>query len=232
MSTKTCVITGASRGIGLATALRFARLGCRIVAAARNAERLGQAAVQIRAAGGECEPVVVDVSIPEEAERLIQRTVERFGRVDVLVNNAGFAVLKPVDQTELAELERSLAVNVRAVFCTTRAAWAVMKRQGGGVIVNVSSAASVDPFSGFSVYGACKAWVNLFTQATADEGRKLGIRVLAIAPGAVETEMLRSLFPDLPADQTLDPAIVAAVIEALCDERLAYAAGQTIFLRK
>jgi 3-oxoacyl-[acyl-carrier protein] reductase len=107
-----------------------------------------------------------------------------------------------------------------------------MKSQGGGVLVNVSSMASVDPFRGFSIYGASKAWVNLFTQAIAEEGRPLGIRAFAVAPGAVETQMLRANFPDIPRDRTLEPADVAAVILSLCDERMRHCSGQTIFVRK
>ena len=107
-----------------------------------------------------------------------------------------------------------------------------MRQQRSGVIVNISSVASVDPFPGFSIYGACKAWVNLFTKALAAEGKPLGIRAYAIAPGAVETSMLRSAFPDFPADHTLRPDDIAAAIEAVCDDRLAHSSGQTIFVRK
>ncbi len=232
MPDKACIITGASQGIGLATALRFARAGWAIVAAARNEEHLQQAADKIRAAGGACEAVAGDVGQPELFDRLVATATGRFGRVDVLVNNAGYAVLKPVDETTPDDLTRALDVNVQAVFHATKAVWPIMKRQASGTIVNVSSVASVDPFPGFSVYGACKAWVNLFTLASANEGRPLGIRVLAIAPGAVETQMLRTHLPDLPAEQTLDPDHVAGVIESVCLDAMTYVTGQTIFVRK
>lgn len=228
---KTCVITGASRGIGLATALRFAKGGYNIVIAARNPADLQKAAQRIADAGVGCEALPVDIASERAAEELIDVAVQRFGRIDVLVNNAGHAPLALIDETSVDQLDRALAVNVKAVFCTTRAAWPVMKRQQSGVIVNISSVASVDPFRGFAIYGACKAWVNLFTKATADEGRELGIRVYAVAPGAVETNLLRGHFPDFPADQTLDPDQVAGVVEAVCDERLQYASGQTVYVR-
>ncbi|UCE60892.1 MAG: SDR family oxidoreductase [Phycisphaerales bacterium] len=232
MSRRTCIITGASRGIGLATALRFARSGCNVVASARDVSALGQVAEQIKAAGGRCEIIAGDIGQSESANQLIAAAVEHFGRVDILVNNAGFAVLKPVEETTPDDVENSLRVNVQAVFNTTKAVWPVMKQQKGGVIVNVSSVASVDPFPGFSVYGASKAWVNLFTLATANEGRDLGIRAMAVAPGAVETQMLREHVPDFPAEQTLDPDAVAAVIESFCCDDMAYVTGQTIFVRK
>jgi len=232
MPARVCVITGASRGIGLATALRFAHSGCRIVAAARGEEDLRKAVAQITAAGAECEHVIADVSTPDGIRRLIAAAQTCFGRIDVLVNNAGYAPLAPVEQMPPDDFDTAVAVNIGAVFHATRAVLPVMRKQGGGVIVNISSLASVDPFPGFAVYGACKAWVNLFSKATADEGRPHNIRVYAVAPGAVETRMLRERFPDFPAEQTLDPDEIAGVIESLCDEGSAPASGNTIWVRK
>ncbi len=232
MSTRTCVITGASRGIGLATALRFAAAGWNVVAVARGQAGLDGAAGRIAEAGGQCLPVAADVGVPAEARRVVFAAKERFGRLDVLVNNAGVAPLAAVDELEPEQFERTWAVNVAAVFNTTQAAWSLMKGQGGGVIVNISSLASVDPFRGFAVYGASKAWVNLFTQAVAAEGRTHNIRVFAVAPGAVETELMRSAFPDFPSDRTLTPDQVAAVVFSLCDPALSPCSGQTVFVRK
>ncbi len=232
MSVKTCVITGASRGIGLATALRFARQGCNVAAVARNGADLTAAAKQVRALGGACEAIVRDVADPAGAHEAIALAAEHFGQVDILVNNAGAAPLAPIEQFTRADFERVVAVNMAAVFYTTQAVWPIMRRQNGGVIVNVSSVASVDPYPGFAVYGASKAWVNLFSQALAGEGKPFGIRVFAVAPGAVDTKLLRSNFPDYPADQALAPDDVAAVIESACDPRLAPASGQTLFVRK
>jgi len=232
MNTGICVITGASRGIGQATALRFARAGWNLVIAARDGAALQAAADRIGALGVACEALPVDVGTEAGARELIGLARQRFGRVDALVNNAGYAPLAPIERFTTEEFERTIAVNVAAVFHTTQAVWPMLKAQGGGTIVNVSSVASVDPFPGFSVYGACKAWVNLFTQAAAAEGRPLGIRVFAVAPGAVETAMLRRHFPQFPRDRTLDPDEVAAVIEQVCAAPLACASGQTIFIRR
>jgi NAD(P)-dependent dehydrogenase (short-subunit alcohol dehydrogenase family) len=232
MSAKTCVITGASRGIGLATALRFARNGYSVVLAARGEPDLKEAAERVNALGGECEPVVADVGTREEAQRIVDRACGRFGRIDVLVNNAGAAPLASIDEFSLNDFETALATNVAGVFHTTQAVWPTLRRQKQGTIVNVSSAASVDPFPGFAVYGACKAWVNIFTKAVAGEGRPLGIRVFAVAPGGVETGMFRERFPDVPAEQVLKPDDVAGLIETLCDDRMGYVSGQTIFIRK
>lgn len=230
---RTAIITGASRGIGLATAQRFAISGHNLVIAARGAAALGEAAAQIKALGAEIEAVPTDVSSLDGARELIDVAVKRFGRIDVLINNAGAAPLAPIEQFTDEDFHAAVDVNIAAVFRTARAAWPVMRDGGGGgTIVNISSLASIDPFPGFAVYGACKAWVNLFTRAIADEGRPHGIRAFAVAPGAVETRMLRERFPDIPAEQTLQPDEVAAVIERLCGDEMRCASGETVFVRK
>jgi 3-oxoacyl-[acyl-carrier protein] reductase len=227
-----CVVTGSSAGIGLAVALHFGGRGYRVVLCSRAVQPLEAAEQQVARVAPACLAVALDLSEPEAPGRLIEQAVARFGRVDVLVNNAGHAPLAALDQLSAADFDRAVAVNVGAVFRTTQAVWPVMRRQRAGVIVNLSSLGSVDPFPGFSVYGACKAWVNLFTKASADEGRPLGIRVYCVAPGAVETRLLRGLFKDFPAEQTLAPADVAAVVGSLCEEPMRHASGQTLFIRR
>jgi NAD(P)-dependent dehydrogenase (short-subunit alcohol dehydrogenase family) len=227
-----CVVTGGSAGIGLAVARHFAARSYRIAICGRNPQTLRTAEQEIAQTAPACLALALDLAEAEAPNRLVAEAVERFGRVDVLVNNAGHAPLAPLDQLSGTDFERAVAVNIRAVFHATQAVWPIMRQQGGGVIVNVSSLASVDPFPGFSVYGACKAWVNLFTKAAADEGRALGIRVYCVAPGAVETRLLRGLFKDFPAEQTLAPDDIAALIGSLCDEPMRYASGQTLLVRK
>lgn len=232
MSISVAVVTGGSRGIGLATARQLASQGYALVLAARSRDPLEAAAAQLREAGVACESVAVDVGSPAGAGEVIDAALRRFGRLDVLVNNAGVAPVAKLDAVTDDAFSGCVSTNVAAVFYTTRAAWPAMRAQGSGVIVNVSSVASVDPFPGFSVYGACKAWVNAFTKAVAAEGRPLGIRAYSVAPGAVETSMLRSAFPDFPAKQTLAPEQVAAVISRLCDPAFSPASGETVFVRK
>lgn len=227
-----CVVTGGSAGIGLAAAREFGRRGHRVVICGRSAETLAEASKHLAAVAPGFLALQLDVAEPNAPARLVDAAVKHFGRLDVLVNNAGAAPMGPLDQLAEADFEEAVAVNVAAIFRTTRAAWPVMKRQGGGVLVNISSLASVDPFPGFSVYGACKAWVNLFTRAAADEGRPHGIRVFSLALGAVETRLLRGLFADFPAEQALSPEEVARLVAALCDEPMRHASGQTLFVRK
>ncbi len=226
------IITGASRGIGLATAFRFAEEGCDLVLAARTAGPLERAAEQVRERGVRVEALPTDLADPAAAAELVDIARGAFGRLDVLVNNAGAAPLAPIADMPTDSFEATLALNCGAVFHATQAAWPLLVETGGGVIVNVSSMASVDPFPGFAVYGACKAWVNLFTQAAAAEGRPAGIRVFAVAPGAVDTELLDGLFPDFPAEQRLAPREVAETILAVCQPSLTFSSGQTVFVRK
>ena len=232
MPNGTCIISGASKGIGLATATRFARHGFNVVMIARDEKTLREAVEQVAKEGGKCVGVAADVGVRTEAERVATETIKQFGRVDVLINNAGAAPLAPFDKFTSEDFDRCVATNIAGVFHLTHAVWDGMKKNGRGTIVNISSMASIDPFPGFAVYGACKAWVNLFTKALAAEGKPLGIRVFAVAPGGVETGMFRAMFPDYPGEKLLQPEDVAGLIEVVCDERMNYSSGETIFIQK
>jgi len=129
------------------------------------------------------------------------KSLEHFGRIDVLVNNAGVAPLSPFGAITEESFEQLININVRSGFYLTQLAWNTMVKQGGGTIVNISSLSAVDPFVGFSTYGASKAWLDLLTHSLAQEGKDLNIRVCSVRPGAVETPLLRGLFPDFPAEQ-------------------------------
>jgi NAD(P)-dependent dehydrogenase (short-subunit alcohol dehydrogenase family) len=228
---RVCVVTGASRGIGRAVALRLARAGFAIVGAARSPEPLAQLRREVEALGAACETVAADVGTEEGAARVIDAARRRFGRIDVLVNNAGLATLLTTAEAATRDYRALLAANVDSAFLMTHHAWPLLAASHGAVI-SVSSMASADPFPGLGLYGACKAWVNLFTKAIAGEGRPVGIRAFAVAPGAVETDMLRGAFPDFPAGAALDPDDVAQVIESLADSRMKAASGATIFVQK
>jgi len=226
------VVTGGGRGIGRAIGERFAATGQQVVATARTASELRETKAAIERAGGKCQVETANVGAAGEVEAVIARTAERFGRIDVLVNNAGAALLNSIEELVPAQFAMLMSVNVEAVYRGCRAVWPIMRKQGGGVIVNISSVASIDAFEGFTAYGASKAWVNAWTKFLADEGRPLGIRVFAVAPGAVETRMLREPFPAFPADQALQPSDVADVVYCLSQPACRYATGQTVFVKK
>lgn len=226
------IVTGAGRGIGRATARRLAALGARVALAARNGDELHQTRRLIETAGGESIAILTDVSNEKEVAALIDQTLARFGRIDMLVNNAGVAPSGTVECMEPATFDAMVAVNIRGVFLCCRAAWPHLKAAGSGAIVNISSIAAIDPFPGLGAYGATKAFINLYTKSLADEGAPLGIRVHGIAPGAVDTRMLRGLYPDFPSDQMLTPEDIAAAVELLLMPAAAPMRGQTIVVKK
>ena len=154
---------------------------------------------------------------------------KRQGRIDALANVAGYAPLQPIDAIDDETLHRCTAVNFDAVVYATRAVWPTFKSQKSGTICNVSSMGAFDPFTGFNIYGAMKAAVNIFTKATADEGKAIGVNAYAIAPGAVETPMLRGLFDEkmIPAEHTLDPSVVAAAIRDCLTGKTDMQSGET-----
>lgn len=232
MAQRVVLVTGAGRGIGRATCVRFGQAGCDVAASARTESELRETARLVSGRGVRCETVCADVALREDMDAVIDHAVHAFGRVDVLVNCAGVAPLGNIDELEPEVFETILDVNISGVYHACRAVWGVMSRQNEGCIVNVSSVAAFDPFPGFAAYGASKAWVNAWTRGLAEEGRKLNIRVFALAPGAVNTKMLRDAFPDFPDDQMLDPAEVADMIFTLADPACRHATGQTIVFRK
>ncbi len=232
MSNSVVAITGGGSGIGRAMALEFARHGADVVVAGRNLDKLQAVANEVRSLGANCEPVVADVSKAGDAEDLITKTVIAFGRIDVLVNNAGNAILSDVASIDLKSFDTMLAVNAAGPTYTAKYVIGAMKKNGGGTIINISSMAAADPFPGLGAYGATKAYVNLLTKALASECKPHGIRVFAIGPGAVETEMLRGSFPDFPADQTLPAKAIAELAHLLTNPACQYSSGQTIYISK
>jgi len=232
MTSPVVIVTGGGRGIGRAICDRFAAGGFQVVAASRSEFELRETAGLIETRGQKVRIVPTDLCVPDEIDALFQEAVGAFGRVDTLVNCAGVAPKCAIEELDGSLFRALMSVNVDAVFHACRAAWPIMKKQGGGVILNISSIASQDPFPGFAAYGASKAWVNAWTRGLAEEGRSVGIRVYAVAPGAVETRMLRDPFPDFPPDQTLQPRDVAEQVFALTQPASHFATGQTLFIRR
>jgi meso-butanediol dehydrogenase/(S,S)-butanediol dehydrogenase/diacetyl reductase len=227
-----CVITGGNAGIGLAVARLCASKGYRLALCGRDADTLSAVHDELEKLVPDILAMQLDFVDPDAARHLVASAIERFGRLDLLVNNAGSVPKAPVADLADDAVRAALAVNCEAVFQATKAAWPTLQAQGGGVIVNISSLASLDPFTGFSVYGACKAWVNLFTKAIGDEGRPHNIRAFALALGAVETRLLREVLPTFPADQALPPEAVAEFILTLTADTMRYASGQTLVVRR
>ncbi|MBI3835823.1 MAG: SDR family oxidoreductase [Planctomycetes bacterium] len=231
-SNSVVVVTGGGRGIGRAICERFAKSGAQVVAIARSMSELAETKSIIERAGGRCDTIKADVSNATDVNALVAQTLKQHGRIDVLINCAGVAPMANIEDLTLEIYNQLMGVNVNALYFACRAVWPAMKKNGGGVIVNISSIASTDAFPGFAAYGASKAWVNAWTKGLAEEGRTSGIRVFAVAPGGVETQMLRGVFPDFPKKDTLDPSNVADMVFAITQPECRYATGQTIFVRR
>ena len=220
-------ITGGTSGIGLATALLRARQGDEIVIFGRTVERLGRAVDQILAAGAaRCHSLAVDFRFPQRAVAAMREGLELAGRCDLLVNAAALAPLAAFETMPSEAFDEVVNVNIRSPYLATQTVWPSLRAQGGGVIVNVSSLAAVSPFTGFSAYGASKAWLETVTKAWADEGRAHGIRVFAVRLGAVATPLLDGLFPEFPKEQTVSADEVAAVINQLTSPAWQFSSGE------
>ena len=228
------IITGAGRGIGRATAAELAGLGYRLALAARDLDSLHQTASALGGNPERCCVVRTDVTDAEQVDRLVEQTLERFGRIDAVVNNAGLAPIRPIAEMSVAEWRAVIETNLSAAFYLCRAAWPTFEKQQGGVVVNVSSAAARDPFPGFAAYGAAKAGLNLFGLSAAREGERIGVRVHTVAPSAVETAMFRALpgMAEYPAEKTLDPSEVARIIGRCVTGDLRYTSGEVIYVHK
>lgn len=237
---KVIIVTGGGQGIGRAFALRLAEEGARVAIAEIN-EANGRAVVEeIKARGGEALAVRTDVSDPASAEAMAGATVEAFGRIDGLVNNAAIYYglqMKPFDQLALDDWRRLMAVNVDGVFFCARAVVPHMKRQGGGRIVNMTSGSFHLPVPGIAHYIASKGAVIGFTRALACELGEFGITVNAIAPGFTMSEASKVLAgPELAhaiasrqcLKRSEEPEDLCGALVFLCSDDSAFFTGQTM----
>ena len=187
---KVALITGAGSGIGRAIALRFAAEGAAVVVNDLVADAAQRTAKEIEAASGRAQPFPADVADPRQVEALVREATTRFGRLDVLVNNAAAVLPGPVESLSDEAWRRTQSVTLDGVFYGMRAAIPVMAAQGGGAIVNISSGAAVAGEPGLGAYGAAKAAIVNLTKTAAVENAARGIRINTILPGPIETPPL------------------------------------------
>jgi 3-oxoacyl-[acyl-carrier protein] reductase len=206
---KVAVVTGSSSGIGKAIALRFGTEGAKVVVSARRLKLCEQTAAEIKMKGGEAWAFQTDVSVERDVERMIEETVQRYGRLDILVNNAGIVSGGGVAETATKSFDEVINVNLRGTFFCCREGFKQMKKQGGGVILNISSVAGVQAWAGTGIYSASKHGVMALTKALADEGRAHHIKVSAICPGAVADDLVDAPSETIVRSQKIDPFDVA-----------------------
>jgi NADP-dependent 3-hydroxy acid dehydrogenase YdfG len=185
---KVVVITGASSGLGEATARHLASLGAHLVLGARRQDRLEAVAADIRAGGGQAEIAVTDVTRKEDVAALVQAGLARFGRIDVMINNAGLMAVAPLSELKVDEWDRMIDINVKGVLYGIAAALPVFQKQQSGHFINLASVAGLKVFGNATVYSATKFAVRTISEGLrAEVGGK--IRSTVISPGAVDSEL-------------------------------------------
>ena len=234
---KTAIVTGASRGIGQATALELARSGANLVLVARTLEALETTRTQVEALGVQTWACACDVSSHSEVERLVRQAIARFSSLEILINNAGviepIARLEDVDPAAWAQL---IQINLVGAFNTCHALLPHFQQHGQGVIVNLSSGAAQQPLEAWSAYCTSKAGLAMLTRSLALEVP--GLRTYGFAPGVVDTAMQGSIrasginpISQIPREQLSDPRDPARVIAWLCTAQAIDLAGQELSIR-
>ncbi len=190
LTDKIAVVTGGTRGIGYSVAAALLAEGAKVFICGRDPATLRTALEALARPGGSdrVDGMLADVRRYEDCRKLIQRAAERFGGLDMLVNNAGIGIFKPVDQLTPEEWDATIETNLSGVFYCCREVIPIMRRRGGGYIFNISSLAGINPFAGGSAYNASKFGLNGFSEAMMQDVRYDGIRVSYIMPGSVATD--------------------------------------------
>lgn len=187
---KVAIVTGAGRGIGSAIALGIAASGARVVLAARTERELNAVAAEIRGRGGETLVVPTDVARDDELRRLVDATVERWGTIDFLVNNAGWGKKAAIVKAKIEDWDRTFAVNLRAPMILSRLVLPILMEKGAGAIVNIGSISGRSGQADVAAYSASKFGLVGFTESLFEEVREYGIKVAVILPGYVDTPLI------------------------------------------
>jgi len=236
---KTAIVTGAAQGIGLACARAFAAEGARVMLSDIDDDLGAAAAETIRAAGGEAHFLHCDVAKKADVDRLVAETLKHFGGLDIMLSNA--AILEKGDFLDITEeqLDRTLAVNLKGFFLSGQAAARVMAERGGGVVINMSSINAVTAIPSVAPYVVCKGGVNQLTKVMALALADKGIRVNAIGPGTILTDMAKKIMEDAAARRMIlsrtpmgrcgEPEEMASVAVFLASDESSYITGQTIY---
>lgn len=238
LESKVCLVTGAASklGLGHAIACAFAREGAQVVTTDIDEANLADRAAEIEATGGQVACWRQDVTSEQDWQHTMAEIEQRFGGLDVLVNNAGIAVLKPLEEFSLADYQKQMSVNMTSVFLGTQAAVKAMRGSGGGSIINMSSTAGIVGVPGVSVYSASKAGVRLFSKTVALECARDRIRCNSVHPGLIDTDMQQVAKRDNPEQYDIlqesvpmgrmgAPGDVANCVLFLASDESAYVSG-------
>ena len=230
---RVALVTGADTGIGWAIARRLQADGFALAFHTRDEKDDARERFEEIQAGGRAEWIVGDVSDPEACERIVREAVEKLGRIDVLVNNAGVTSAKPALELTAEDFDKIFGVDVRGAFLLARSAALTMKEGGGGAIVNITSVHEHIPRPGFALYAAGKAALGMLTRGLALELAGDGIRVNSVAPGAIATERNEeadALVPEIPLGRAGEPEEVAAMVSYLAGDEARYVSGASFLI--
>lgn len=194
---QTALVTGGSKGIGRAICLALAKEGANVIIAARNENEIEETIDKLKSMGSKAMAIQADVRSEEDVRRLISMTIDKCGRLDILINNAGVAYKKRLEETTLQEYDKIMDTNLKGIFLCTKYAIPYIRESKNGKIINISSVGGLHGLPEFSVYCASKFGVNGLTESIAAE-LEGEIKVYAVCPGAVDTDMYRSIYAERP----------------------------------
>jgi 3-oxoacyl-[acyl-carrier protein] reductase len=213
------LVTGATRGIGRTIALELSALGYDLALVGRDEEKLAALQAQAEAGGSRAEAIRADLADPSSYQAVIDAAVRRFGGIDVLVNCAGLSLAGPFTEATPAQWDRIFAVNAKAPFFLCQAALPYLKASSKPIVINIASVVGFKGYANQSVYASSKHALTGFTKVFAKEVQPLGIRVHLISPGAVATEMVTKMRPDIDPQELIQPEEIAEIVRFLVTKK-------------
>lgn len=240
LSGRVAIVTGGGRGIGRAIALGLAKAGASVVIASRTEEQIAAVAEEIRAAGGDAMPVVTDLTDGGQLERLADEAVKKYGRIDILVNNAARSFLRSLMDLREDGWDKVFDTNVKAVWLLSRAVARQMMEQKSGRIINITTVGAEKAELGMAAYGCSKAALKMLTRCMAREWALFGIQVNAVGPGLTRTDFSKPIWsnPDiekhvtslLPMGRIGEPEEIVPAVLFLASDEASYMTGHTIYV--
>lgn len=216
---KTALVTGSSRGIGESIALRLSHLGINVVITGRDTKKLEVLKQKMQLIGTAPHMVVADISDPATPKKLLEETIQVFGRLDILINNAGYAVSKSISDTSSNEWDHMMAINARGPFLLCQASIPHLQKSECATIINISSVVGRMGYENQAAYAASKHALMGFSKVLAKEVQPLGIRVHTIAPGGVATDMVKTMRADLDISNLISPEEITDIVVFLLKYR-------------
>ena len=237
---KVAIVTGGGRGIGRAVALGLADTGCELAICSRTPEELETTAKDIEAKGRKCLAMETDLSDFQQIQKLVEATKEKFGKIDILVNNAARSFLRPLMELREDGYDKIMDTNVKALFFLSRECAQIMKDQGGGRIINITTVGAERAGKGLGVYHSSKAAVKMLAMCMANEWAEYNINVNCVGPGLTRTEFSRPIWENpemskrvanaIPKGRIAEPEEIAGAVVYLASEASSFVTGQSIYV--